>query len=136
MRKVRGPASLLLIHNLLINIIDFKFTLHSPRRSPRRNTTIPIRSIRVGVTPPPRFRCRDMFFFNEILNFVSLAAPAHTHVSHQDTKQTGRGAECGDGGRGTNCLFLRRLSWLCREAWICRISTFPVPEESGEGSGV
>jgi hypothetical protein len=74
----------MVLNSLLINIIDFKFTLDRPGNA----TTIPI-PIRIGVTPTTRFRSSDMFLLNHIFNFIAITTPTsladvirHVHYTH------------------------------------------------------
>jgi hypothetical protein len=103
---------LMIVYSLLVNIIDFEFTLDSTGNA----TSIPI-PIRIGVTPTTRFRSSDMFFLNDIFNFIAITSPTQAQLAYV-TRYAGnritvqRIKEYGVGWRGTNCLFLLRFSWV------------------------
>jgi hypothetical protein len=67
---------LMIIYSLLVNIIDFEFTLDSTGNA----TSIPI-AIRIGVTPTTRFRSSDMFFLNDIFNFIAITSPTKAQLA-------------------------------------------------------
>jgi hypothetical protein len=101
---------LMIIYSLLVNIIDFEFTLDRTGNA----TSIPI-PIRIGVTPTTRFRSSDMFFLNDIFNFIAITSPIQAQLAYVTryacNSITGQGIR-EYGWRRTNCLFLLRSSWV------------------------
>jgi hypothetical protein len=74
----------MILNSLLINIIDFKFTLNGTGNT----ATIPI-PIRIGVTPTTRLGSSNMFLLNHIFNFIAITTPTsladvirHVHYIH------------------------------------------------------
>jgi hypothetical protein len=59
----------MLLDGFLVDIVDFEFTFHGA------GDAIPVCGVGVGVASTTGFGCCDVFFFDEVFDFVAVATP-------------------------------------------------------------